>query len=92
MVKMKGFQSGSGVALADTHTAYDSIPIQRLPVTNGFAEGRAPRWRVTSTLLFDARAATRDFPGIDRYIRALLAALLPDLWLDERLHVILPED
>jgi hypothetical protein len=29
------------------------------------------------TLLFDARAATRDFPGIDRYIRALLAALLP---------------
>ena len=44
------------------------------------------------TLLFDARAATRDFPGIDRYIRALLAALLPDLRPDERLHVILPEE
>ncbi|HQL49880.1 MAG TPA: glycosyltransferase family 1 protein [Kiritimatiellia bacterium] len=43
------------------------------------------------TLLFDARAATRDFPGIDRYIRELLAALLPDLRPDERFHVILPE-
>ena len=27
------------------------------------------------TLLFDARAATRDFPGINRYIRELLAAI-----------------
>ena len=44
------------------------------------------------TLLFDARAATRDFPGIDRYIRALLTTLLPDLRPDERLHVILPEE
>jgi len=43
------------------------------------------------TLLFDARAATRDFPGINRYIRELLAALLPELEPDERLHVILPE-
>ncbi|HRR33235.1 MAG TPA: glycosyltransferase family 1 protein [Kiritimatiellia bacterium] len=44
------------------------------------------------TLLFDARAATPDYPGIDRYIRALLAALLPDLRPDERLHVILPQE
>ena len=44
------------------------------------------------TLLFDARAATRDFPGINRYIRELLAALLPELQPDERLHVILPKE
>ncbi len=43
------------------------------------------------TLLFDARAATRDFPGINRYIRELLATLLPELEPNERLHVILPE-
>jgi alpha-1,3-rhamnosyl/mannosyltransferase len=42
------------------------------------------------TILFDARAATRAYPGIDRYIRSLLAAILPELRADERLHVILP--
>ena len=42
------------------------------------------------TILFDARTATQAFPGIDRYIRSLLAAMLPELRPDEHLHVILP--
>jgi len=42
------------------------------------------------TILFDARTATAAFPGIDRYIRSLLAALIPELRPDEHLHVILP--
>jgi alpha-1,3-rhamnosyl/mannosyltransferase len=41
------------------------------------------------TILFDARTATRAFPGINRYIRSLLAALVPKLHADEHLHVIL---
>ncbi len=46
----------------------------------------------THTILFDARTATRAYPGINRYIRSLLAAMLPELRPDERLHVILPPD
>jgi len=42
------------------------------------------------TLLFDARTASDAYPGINRYIRSLLAAMLPELCPDERLHVILP--
>lgn len=42
------------------------------------------------TILFDARAATHTYPGIDRYIRSLLAAMLPKLTPEEHLHVILP--
>lgn len=44
------------------------------------------------TILFDARTATSAFPGINRYIRSLLAALIPELCEDEKLHVILPPD
>jgi len=44
------------------------------------------------TILFDARTATRAYPGINRYIRSLLAAMLPQLHDDERLHVLLPPD
>ena len=44
------------------------------------------------TILFDARTATRAYPGINRYIRSLLAAMIPELRPDERLHVILPPD
>jgi len=44
------------------------------------------------TILFDARTATGEYPGINRYIRSLLAAMLPELHDDERLHVILPPD
>lgn len=46
----------------------------------------------THTILFDARTATQAYPGINRYIRSLLAALTPKLRADERLHVILPPD
>jgi alpha-1,3-rhamnosyl/mannosyltransferase len=42
------------------------------------------------TILFDARTATPDYPGVNRYIRSLLAAMVPLLREDERLHVILP--
>ena len=44
------------------------------------------------TILFDARTATLAYPGINRYIRSLLAAMIPELRPDERLHVILPPD
>lgn len=44
------------------------------------------------TILFDARTATKEYQGINRYIRSLLAAMLPELRDDERLHVILPPD
>lgn len=44
------------------------------------------------TILFDARTATSDNPGLNRYIRSLLASMLPLLREDERLHVILPPD
>jgi len=44
------------------------------------------------TILFDARTATDAFPGINRYIRSLLSALIPLLREDEHLHVILPPD
>ena len=43
-------------------------------------------------ILFDARTATNAFPGINRYIRSLLAAVIPHLREDEHLHVILPPD
>ncbi len=46
----------------------------------------------THTILFDARTATHAYPGINRYIRSLLAAIMPELRPDERLHVILPPD
>jgi alpha-1,3-rhamnosyl/mannosyltransferase len=42
------------------------------------------------TIVFDARTATPSYPGINRYIRSLLANLIPELRPDERLHVILP--
>ena len=42
------------------------------------------------TLLFDARTATRAYPGVNRYIRSLLASLLPELRPNEHLHVVLP--
>ena len=41
------------------------------------------------TILFDARTATRAYPGINRYIRSLLSAMIPELQPDEKLHVIL---
>ena len=44
------------------------------------------------TILFDARTATHAYPGINRYIRSLLSAMVPELRPDERLHVILPPD
>ncbi|MDD4018356.1 MAG: glycosyltransferase family 1 protein [Kiritimatiellae bacterium] len=44
------------------------------------------------TILFDARTATCAYPGINRYIRSLLAVMLPGLREDERLHVLLPPD
>jgi alpha-1,3-rhamnosyl/mannosyltransferase len=44
------------------------------------------------TILFDARTATSENPGLNRYIRSLLSAMLPLLHEDERLHVILPPD
>lgn len=44
------------------------------------------------TILFDARTATPAYPGISRYIRSLLAAMVPELRAGERLHVILPPD
>lgn len=43
-------------------------------------------------ILFDARTATKDYPGINRYIRSLLSAIIPLLQSDEQLHVILPPD
>jgi alpha-1,3-rhamnosyl/mannosyltransferase len=46
----------------------------------------------THTILFDARTATRAYPGINRYIRSLFASLVPELREDEHLHVILPPD
>jgi alpha-1,3-rhamnosyl/mannosyltransferase len=46
----------------------------------------------THTIHFDARAATRTYPGVDRYIRSLRAAMLPELRPDEHMHVILPPD
>jgi len=39
-------------------------------------------------ILFDARAATAERPGINRYIRSLLTAAVPKLAPDEQLHVI----
>jgi hypothetical protein len=42
------------------------------------------------TILFDARTATPAYPGISRYIRSLLAAMVPELRAGERLHVICP--
>lgn len=42
------------------------------------------------TILFDARTASGAYPGINRYIRSLLAAMLPELRDDEALHVLLP--
>jgi len=39
-------------------------------------------------ILFDARAAVAERPGVNRYIRSLLTALVPALAADERLHVI----
>jgi len=44
------------------------------------------------SILFDARTATSAYPGINRYIRSLLAAMIPELLEDEDLHVILPPD
>ncbi len=44
------------------------------------------------TILFDARTATNEYPGLNRYTRSLLSAMLPMLREDERLHVILPPD
>jgi len=44
------------------------------------------------TILFDARTATRAYPGINRYIRSLLGALIPELREDEHLHVVLSPD
>lgn len=46
----------------------------------------------THTILFDARTATHAYPGIDRYIRSLLAAMVPELRADEHLHVIVPPE
>lgn len=43
-------------------------------------------------ILVDARTATRDYPGINRYIRSLLGAMIPELREDEHLHVILAPD
>lgn len=44
------------------------------------------------TILFDARTATNEYPGLNRYTRSLLSAMLPMLREDERMHVILPPD
>lgn len=44
------------------------------------------------TILFDARTATPAHSGINRYIRSLLAALIPELYDTEHLHVILPPE
>jgi alpha-1,3-rhamnosyl/mannosyltransferase len=44
------------------------------------------------SILFDARTATYAYPGINRYIRSLLAAMIPELREDEHLHVILPPE
>lgn len=41
------------------------------------------------TILFDARAAVNEYPGMNRYIRSLLTNLVPLLNPDEQLHVIL---
>ena len=44
---------------------------------------------IKHTLLIDARAATRANLGINRYVRSLLPAMIPELKEDEVLHVIL---
>lgn len=46
----------------------------------------------THTILFDARTATQAYPGLERYIRSLLAAMIPELAADDHLHVVLPPD
>ena len=46
----------------------------------------------THSILFDARTATHAYPGINRYIRSLLMAMLPELRPDEHLHVVLPPE
>jgi len=43
-------------------------------------------------ILFDARAAVNEYPGMNRYIRSLLSTLIPLLTDDERIHVILSPD
>jgi alpha-1,3-rhamnosyl/mannosyltransferase len=46
----------------------------------------------THTILIDARAATRAHLGINRYVRSLLTAMIPELAENELLHVILSPD
>lgn len=41
-------------------------------------------------ILFDARTATTHFPGIGRYVRCLMAAMLEKLESDDRMIVLLP--
>lgn len=41
------------------------------------------------TLLIDARAATKAHPAVNRYVRSLLLALIPELAAEEVLHVLL---